>query len=44
MLVKEGFVRGETCLLHKLFLVRLPTQGDVAECDYTVLKPVASFL
>jgi len=44
MLVKEGFVRGETCLLHIAFLIRLPTQGDVAECDYIVLKLVASFL
>ena len=44
MLVKEGFVRCETCLLHIAFLIRLPTKGDVAECDYIVLKLVASFL
>ena len=36
--VKERFVCRETRLLHKPFLVRLPTQGDVAECDYIVLK------
>ena len=41
--VKERFVCRETRLLHKPFLVRLPIQGDVAECDYIVLKLVASF-